>query len=1826
MATRPEEAQARKQAAAQGWGQLAGEQEEVEACKSASEDPGAFHGDIASAELHWFADGAWVRRDPVTDNWGGFDASTGEAFQERARPSAWRPWTTAFDDSDAPFYRWFRGAQTNACFNEIDRHVLGGRGAHEAFRFEGDRWDPSRNDDRGGPVVERLIPYRELLLETVLRAEVLANLGLEAGDRVAFNLPSIPEQLFYTEAAKRLGLIYTPVFGGFSAKTLSDRIHDAGARVVVTADGGYRNAETVPYKAIYTDPALDNFVPLPAALAAFRDVLEELEPEFALGERAERLFERTQAALAGEITLERSDLMRELGRALAEEADLPPDRAATIRTTVARRLAEAGHAVEHVIVVRYTGQEVVEQPRDRWSHELLEAATGRVLDRAREAGFDVADRDALLALDDQDLWRALCASHPARPVPADFPLFIIYTSGSTGKPKGVVHTHGGWLAGVTHTLRTVFGATPDDRLYVIADPGWITGQSYLIAAPLSLGITSIVVEGSPLFPHAGRFSSIIERHGATLFKAGSTFLKAVMTDPASTEDMASYDMSGLKAATFCAEPVSPAVQQFAMDRVCPHYINSYWATEHGGIVFTCPWGGYKPLAADAKTWPLPWIEAEVRIAEADDDSGTATSWRRAAEGEKGELVITRPYPYLARTIWGDAGRLGTDEWRGDFERFRAVYFDRWSDGLAYTQGDYARQHADGSFTLHGRSDDVINVSGHRIGTEEIEGAILRDKVLLPDSPLGNAVVVGAPHDEKGETPVAFLIPSPGARLKDEDLDRFKGLVRSEKGVTAVPSDFLVVSAFPETRSGKYMRRTLRAILLDEPLGDLSTLRNPEVIDEISETVAAWRAFGRLGDAREIVQNHRYLRLENHPIGDGKTVALLTVDSPPVNSLNERSLDELHTVLQHVANKPETAALVVTGARSAFVAGANVKELLEVGEAGDLDSAQTPPNAAQAAFAALENLDIPVIAAVNGPALGGGNELVLACSYVVADQHARFGQPEINLNLLPGYGGTQRLPRRLFDRRGEAGLLDAARLMLGGRAVDAEEARAMGLVDEVVGEDAVGPVAVAMGRVREWLKGEGPLLEAMARRDRRREQRDAPIPWQEELLTQPSLAPTLAQLRASGRERPVARILEALRVGAEQGQRAGLKREARLFAEAVCDPEGGPPGIRAFLERRSAPLPLRHVDVSPLADASQRAALEQAGRLLPLDAPFFPGVTPVPEYQYGMGVAKNPDTARPAHGDPAEAERLLVFPTPKPGPNEALVFLLASEVNFNDIWAITGIPVSPFDNRDADLQVTGSGGVALIAQLGEELVREGRLSVGQLVTIYSGQSELLSPDQGLDPMAANFHIQGYEVNDGSHAQFLVVQGPQLQPKLPGLTIEQAAASGLTQGTIHRALYRTLDIEPGKRLFAEGASTGTGLECLRAARRSGLGVAGMVSSDERAERVREHGGFPVNRKDPRWADIFTPVPDDEADWGAWERAGEAFVEAVHNGAGGAMDYVVSHAGERAFPRSFQLLGEGGVLTFFGATSGYRFSFMGKPGAERPDTMLTRSGLRAGQALLVVYGPGAEDGIVDPVAVEAIEAGCARGARVAVLADTVPQREFVTSLGFGAQLAGVVSVEEIARRLGDDFDPPGPLAPMPSPFTESAAFKEAVRAFSDRTLKPIGSAIGPLLRNTLDKRGLPDVVFERRDRDGLALATSLVKPNQGRVVYSEDLSGRRFSFYAPQVWMRQRRILMPSAEIRGTHLNTAREYAEVLERLAAGMIDVVDPVPVPLTELPTAHQAMWDNAHQGATYVAVHGLPRTGLKTRDELYRAWAIREAERQGIEFSRVDTGSAGTLR
>jgi acrylyl-CoA reductase (NADPH)/3-hydroxypropionyl-CoA dehydratase/3-hydroxypropionyl-CoA synthetase len=1476
------------------WEQLSSQAGEDSLRRLINETPEHFYGDVARRNLHWFDEKAdqWICFNLASQTWAGYAAYSGEPVASEQGVDR-ELWTTVLDSSRSPYLKWFVGAQTNACFNLLDRHVLQGQGSHKALIFEGDRWDPAKNAGRGGPVTEQHFTYRQLLLEVTLRARVLTNLGLRTGDRIALNMPNIPEQIFYILAAQRLGILYTPVFGGFSAKTLSDRLHDAGAKLVITADGGFRNAEAVPFKSQYTDPALDNYVPREAGLQALIDTLHNT-PDIA---ESDQIIAAVSAAVASEITLERADIMRELGAALSACSQLNPETSAKLRTQVAIALAGVGHAIDKVIVARYTGQEVIEYERDVYSDDLVAQAASDCLE-----DLGVADFDSLNGLEDAKYWSVINGLQPVVAVEANWPLFIIYTSGSTGKPKGVVHTHGAWLAGVTHSMHAVFNATPDDTLYVVGDPGWITGQSYLIAAPLSMGMTTVVCEGSPLFPHAGRFASTIERHGVTLFKAGSTFLKAVMTDPASTRDMSGYDMSSLRAGTFCAEPVSPAVQEFAMEHICSHYINSYWATEHGGIVFSCPAGGYKDLKPDAKTWALPWIQAEVRVAEATGDDGQATSWRVADVGEKGELVITSPYPYLAHTLWGDKENFGSPQWCGDLERFKAVYFNRWDTGYSYTQGDYARQHPDAGFTLHGRSDDVINVSGHRIGTEEIEGAILRDKTLREDSPLGNVVVVGAPHDEKGETPVAFLVAAPGRKLTDDDFARLQGLVRSEKGATAVPSDFLVVPAFPETRSGKYMRRTLRSLLLDAPLGDLSTLKNPEVVDVIRESVVQWRDHGALAQARQIVQTWRYIRLEVHRLTESRTVALLFINNPPVNALNERALDELHTVIHQIKHQDHIDALVITGNKNTFVAGADVKELLKIGEVGDRESALTPPHAAQAAFSAIENLSIPVVAAINGPALGGGNELLLSCAYVIAADHATFGQPEVNLNLLPGYGGTQRLTRKLYQRRGFDGAADALGIMLRGRPIDADDAAAMGLVDEVVPSGAESAVDRAMARLRAHFSGEAeqsPLTAILTDHAALLEARELPLTLESGLEEHPQVATALRQLTAGGRSHVADRIVEATQIGIEQGVSAGLDAESRLFADAVCDPASGPTGILAFLEKRSAPLPCQPRKVPAYPDEGLENTLLESGELLPVGTSFYPGVTPVPSYQYGWGVARSQETGAPEHGDPAVAEKRLVFPTPSPGAAEALVYVLASEVNFNDIWAVTGIPVSPFDARETDVQVTGSGGVGLVVQLGADLVSEGRLAVGDVVTIYSGQSELLSPDQGLDPMAADFRIQGYERNDGSHGQFLAVQGPQLHPKLASMTFEEAGSYGLTMGTIQRALFTTLDIEPGKRLFVEGASTGTGYDCLRSATASGLSCLGMVSSTDRASRVEAAGGQAINRKDDRWQHIFTAIPDDPSTWQAWHDEGVPFVKEAEATVGGRIDYAVSHAGENAFP---------------------------------------------------------------------------------------------------------------------------------------------------------------------------------------------------------------------------------------------------------------------------------------------------------------------------------------
>lgn len=1789
------------------------------------DDPGAFHAAIARSAIHWYDAelNAWITWDEAAARWTGLDAGNG-AVVEVPYGADHQPWARTFNDDNPPHYRWFEGGLTNACFNEVDRHVLNGFGDEIAYYFEGDRWDSSLNGGRGGPVVHTSITRKQMMLEVVKAALVLQGLGLKQGDRIALNMPNILDQIYYTEAAKRLGIVYTPVFGGFSDKTLSDRIHNAGAEVVITSDGAYRNAQIVPYKEVYTDQALDKFIPVEMAISIVEQTLTQLGLAAA---KAEMMLKIVKETIAEDITVERSDVMRGVGKALQEMSDLDVAEQSQIRTAVAMALVASPARVKAVVVVRHTGQDILWRPeRDVWSHDLMEKATAKLFELAGAAGVTVKSEQELLDLPTEQFVQALYAAVPCTPVDAEYPMFIIYTSGSTGKPKGVVHVHGGYVAGLAHTMKVSFDAEPGDVIFVIADPGWITGQSYMISATLSSRCIGVLVEGSPVFPSAGRYSSIIERHKVQIFKAGVTFLKSVMTNQQNVADVQQYDMSTLRVCTFCAEPVSPAVQQFGMEVMSPQYINSYWATEHGGIVWTHFYGNEDyPLRPDAHTYPLPWVLGDVWLSELQADGTTAT-YRQAEIEEKGEIVITMPYPYLTRTIWGDvagfekvvAGEQPLTAWIGDGDRYAKTYWRRGPNGQwAYVQGDFAMKYADSSFTLHGRSDDVINVSGHRMGTEEIEGAILRDKQTTPDSPVGNCIVVGAPHREKGLTPLAFVLTAPGHRLTSNDRRRLDDLVRNEKGIVAVPEDYIEVTAFPETRSGKYVRRFLRNLMLDESLGDTSTLRNPEVLDELTEKIDAWKRKQQLADEQQIFERYRYFRIEYHALkGSGvaqkstalRRLAIVTITNPPVNALNERALDELNTIVDHLARREDVAAVIFTGqGTKSFVAGADIRQLLE--DMHTFEDAIALPNNAHLAFRKIERMEKPCIAAINGVALGGGLEFALACHYRVADEHAEFGQPEINLRMLPGYGGTQRLPRLLYKRSNGTGTLRALEMILGGRSITSEEALEIGLIDHLATqtEDAVN---FAGALVREYATGTGVLKAAFERR------KAALVNWekpqahfvQDELnaiIQNPRIQRILKQSEGAGRAKAVQRAIEAITIGFEQGFEHGLAHEAKLFAEAVVDPEGGKKGIQDFMDKRSEPLPTRRT----LVTAEQEKLYLETEQLLPVGSPFFPGVTPLPTWQYAQGVIRDPETGEDLVGDPIEAEREVIIPVEKPRPNQALLYILASEVNFNDIWAITGIPVSLFDEHDRDWHITGSGGVAIVATLGEELRREGRLKVGDLVAVYSGQSNVLSPMMGLDPMAADFVIQGYNTPDGSHQQFMLAQAPQCLPLAPDMSLEAAGSFMLNLGTAYRALFTTLQIKAGKSVFIEGAATGTGLDAARSAARNGLRVIGMVSSEERAKTLMEAGGKgTINRKHPSIANIFTRIPSDPSQWAAWEKAGEPLLDLYRQQNNHHLaDYAISHAGEQAFGRSFQLLGEPRdghipVLTFYGASSGYHFTFLGKPGHSSPEEMMRRAGLRGGQAVMIYYGVDGKS-LVDEPGLEAIEAARALGARIVVVAYTDAQREFVFSLGFGAALRGVVSIEELHRRYGEDFDWPDTMPDLPDSKSDPEGLKEAIRRFNDLTFKPLGSAIGGFLTSADNPRGYPDMIIERAGHDTLNVSAMLVKPFIGRIVYFEEMGGRRYSFFAPQIWMRQRRVYMPTVNLWGTHLSNAYEILRLSDEISAGLLSITEPLVVDWQELKEAHQAMWENRHAGSTYVLNHALPRIGLKNKDELYEAWA-----------------------
>ena len=402
-------------------------------------------------------------------------------------------------------------------------------------------------------------------------------------------------------------------------------------------------------------------------------------------------------------------------------------------------------------------------------------------------------------------------------VDAEHPLFLLYTSGSTGKPKGVQHSTGGYLLHAIMTMKWTFDLKPDDVFWCTADIGWVTGHTYITYGPLACGGTEIVFEGVPTFPDAGRFWKMIQDHKVNIFYTAPTairsLIKAADTNPAVHPK--NYDLSTLRVLGSVGEPINPEAWMWYHDNIggghCP-IMDTFWQTETGGHVIT-PLPGVTPLVPGSCTLPFPGIMVTVV-----DEAGHEVEW-----GKGGFLVIKKPWPSMIRTIWNDP------------ERFKKSYFPEDLGGKLYLAGDGAvRDAKTGYFTIMGRIDDVLNVSGHRMGTMEIESALVSHPLVA------EAAVVGKPHDIKGEAIVAYVVLKQARPTGDEAkkiVNDLRNHVGHEIGPIAKPDEIRFGDNLPKTRSGKIMRRLLRTLAKGEEItSDVSTLENPAILDQLKEVV------------------------------------------------------------------------------------------------------------------------------------------------------------------------------------------------------------------------------------------------------------------------------------------------------------------------------------------------------------------------------------------------------------------------------------------------------------------------------------------------------------------------------------------------------------------------------------------------------------------------------------------------------------------------------------------------------------------------------------------------------------------------------------------------------------------------------------------------------------------------------------------------------------------------------------------------------------------------------------------------------------------------------
>jgi acetyl-CoA synthetase len=428
-------------------------------------------------------------------------------------------------------------------------------------------------------------------------------------------------------------------------------------------------------------------------------------------------------------------------------------------------------SIENVIVLRRGApiQVNLKEGRDHWYHELIQ--------------------DASFKCDPE-------------PMDSEDMLYILYTSGTTGKPKGIVHTTGGYLVGTYATTKLVFDMHDDDVYWCSADIGWVTGHSYVVYGPLANGATVLMYEGAPDWPQKDRFWSMIERYGVTIFYTAPTAIRAFMKW--GIDWPRAHDMSSLRLIGSVGEPINPEAwvwyYRYIGGERCP-VVDTWWQTETGAIMIS-PLPGVTTTKPGSATRPLPGIAAEIRNERGDTiDVGG------------GLLALTRPWPSMLRGIYGDPDRYVTQYW------------NKWGPAV-YVTGDGAKRDADGNFWLLGRVDDVINVAGHRIGTMEVESA------LVDHPSVAEAAVVGRAHELKGQAIAAFVTLKEGAQLSKDRADELKEHVAKKIGSIARPDDILFTADLPKTRSGKIMRRLLRDIAEGKALGDTTTLADPNVVAKL----------------------------------------------------------------------------------------------------------------------------------------------------------------------------------------------------------------------------------------------------------------------------------------------------------------------------------------------------------------------------------------------------------------------------------------------------------------------------------------------------------------------------------------------------------------------------------------------------------------------------------------------------------------------------------------------------------------------------------------------------------------------------------------------------------------------------------------------------------------------------------------------------------------------------------------------------------------------------------------------------------------------------------